>query len=97
MPTTEDKRTLEQRLTALIPMASYPTIFHSGSAGEQTINEAIARITQLETALKPFAEFHAEAEKFVKEAASNNGSPIMPTKAFTLNDFRRAREAMEGV
>jgi hypothetical protein len=54
------------------------------------------RVEKLETALKPFAEFAPQAERFVSDAAKNDGSPMMPTKHFRLSDFERARAALKG-
>lgn len=51
---------------------------------------------RMREALKPFGAFCERAEGFVQARSEQGGSPIMPTKYFTLADFRRARAALKG-
>lgn len=48
------------------------------------------RIAELEAALEPFGAFAAKARRYVHGRADFGGSPVMPTKHFSLSDFERA-------
>lgn len=66
----------------------------------ESVAAAHARLTvenaRLREALRPFAAFCEKAERFVQARAEQGGSPILPSKDFRLDDFRRARTALDG-
>ncbi len=53
--------------------------------------KAIARIAQLEAALRPFADLADEIEQTASEAARQAGNVIAPAR---WDDCQRAREAL---
>lgn len=60
---------------------------------EAEFNQLQAENKRLKDALKPFAEFAPKVEQFVNGRVTFGGSPIFPTKAFSLADFDRAASA----
>ena len=66
---------------------------HIANASPANFLALIAALEEAREALKPFAEFAPKVEQFVDGTATFGGSPIMPTKAFSLADFRRAAKA----
>lgn len=73
----------DHEVRALYDTASLAPLLERVEKAEAERDEAVA-------ALKPFASFHQQAEGFVQARAEQGGSPILPTKHFCVDDFRRA-------
>lgn len=79
----------QKRIEAIVRAAA--DLGMSGMALAKLRSVATSQIEPLVVALRPFADFADEVERFVDDRARDNGSAIMPTNNFRLADFKRAK------